>query len=221
MKLVYIAGPLRASNGWDVTLNIIKAKALALEVWRLGAVCICPHANTDGFGGVLPEQTWIDGDIEILTRCDAVLMADGWEQSYGACNERLAAMKHGIPVFLSLDLLKEWLDAAALPPASGVFVSNVFVSNTSASIFSPKPFVNHNDGFGHGHVRPRPDGVKARCGGPGLCPRCARELAVQALAKSKDDYARTSAEAGIHFSSNTVLAGNVWPPAWTDKAEPA
>ncbi len=28
---------------------------------------------------------------------------------------------------------------------------------------------------GHGHVRPRPDGVKARCGGPGLCGECSRE----------------------------------------------
>ncbi|MGH9095589.1 MAG: hypothetical protein ACRDXE_10550 [Acidimicrobiales bacterium] len=30
---------------------------------------------------------------------------------------------------------------------------------------------------GHGHVRPRPDGVKARCGGPPICPVCAREAA--------------------------------------------
>jgi len=30
---------------------------------------------------------------------------------------------------------------------------------------------------GHGHVHPRPDGVKARCGGPGLCPECSREAA--------------------------------------------
>ncbi len=30
---------------------------------------------------------------------------------------------------------------------------------------------------GHGHVTPRPDGAKARCGGPALCPECARELA--------------------------------------------
>src|SRR5688500_10385336 len=25
---------------------------------------------------------------------------------------------------------------------------------------------------GHGHVWPRPDGVQARCGGPGICPVC-------------------------------------------------
>jgi hypothetical protein len=32
-------------------------------------------------------------------------------------------------------------------------------------------------GTAHGHVRPRPDGVKARCGGPGLCNVCRRERA--------------------------------------------
>lgn len=33
---------------------------------------------------------------------------------------------------------------------------------------------------GHGHVRPRPDGVKARCGGPGRCTLCSREQAAAA-----------------------------------------
>lgn len=28
---------------------------------------------------------------------------------------------------------------------------------------------------GHGHVRPRPDGIRARCGGPKLCSECAHE----------------------------------------------
>jgi len=28
---------------------------------------------------------------------------------------------------------------------------------------------------GHGHVKPNPDGSKARCGGPALCAVCARE----------------------------------------------
>jgi len=30
---------------------------------------------------------------------------------------------------------------------------------------------------GHGHVHPRPDGVRARCGGPTICSDCAVELA--------------------------------------------
>lgn len=32
---------------------------------------------------------------------------------------------------------------------------------------------------GQGHVVPRPDGAKARCGGPALCSVCAKELAAQ------------------------------------------
>ena len=28
---------------------------------------------------------------------------------------------------------------------------------------------------GHGHVFPRADGAKARCGGPGICPECSRD----------------------------------------------
>ncbi|WP_424138650.1 hypothetical protein [Roseomonas chloroacetimidivorans] len=30
---------------------------------------------------------------------------------------------------------------------------------------------------GHGHVWPRPDGVRMRCGGPPMCAQCARDLA--------------------------------------------
>lgn len=29
---------------------------------------------------------------------------------------------------------------------------------------------------GHGHVHPRPDGVKAKCGGPAMCPVCATDV---------------------------------------------
>ena len=31
---------------------------------------------------------------------------------------------------------------------------------------------------GHGHVWARPDGVRARCGGPQICSECAHDLAI-------------------------------------------
>lgn len=34
-----------------------------------------------------------------------------------------------------------------------------------------------NPNTGHGHVFPRPDGVKMRCGGPGLCKECSKDHA--------------------------------------------
>ena len=35
--------------------------------------------------------------------------------------------------------------------------------------------VSSNHNFGHGHVWERPDGMKARCGGPGLCRECSAD----------------------------------------------
>lgn len=34
-----------------------------------------------------------------------------------------------------------------------------------------------NENTGHGHVFPRPDGLLAKCGGPGLCRECAADAA--------------------------------------------
>jgi hypothetical protein len=34
---------------------------------------------------------------------------------------------------------------------------------------------------GHGWVIPNPSGLKARCGGPALCPECAQEAATQGI----------------------------------------
>lgn len=36
--------------------------------------------------------------------------------------------------------------------------------------------MSHVKNTGHGHVYPREDGVRARCGGPGLCSECSRDL---------------------------------------------
>jgi hypothetical protein len=42
---------------------------------------------------------------------------------------------------------------------------------------------NHNTG--HGHVFPRPDGVRMRCGGPGICKECALDLARKIAVKQE------------------------------------
>lgn len=43
----------------------------------------------------------------------------------------------------------------------------------------------------HGHVLPRPDGAKARCGGPALCAQCARELdSIKNMSKDMEAISR-------------------------------
>lgn len=109
MKVIYVAGPFRAGNSWDCEQNIRRAEVLALEVWVLGAAAICPHTNTRFFDGVEPHDMWLKGDIEIMKRCDAVLLVSGWEVSEGTKEERRIAIELRIPVFTSIHSLNCWL----------------------------------------------------------------------------------------------------------------
>lgn len=114
MKVVYVAGPFRGKSSWDIEENIRRAERLALEVWRSGAAALCPHCNTRFFQGAADDAVWLDGDLELLARCDAVLMTPDWQRSSGARAEQEFAVKRGIPVFETLDALKAWIDPTGI-----------------------------------------------------------------------------------------------------------
>ena len=109
MKVIYVAGPYRGPHNWAIRCNIHSAAALALGVWKLGAAAISPHLNTADFQGAAPDDLWLEGDLEILRRCDAVLMTPDWNRSQGATVEHEEATRLHIPVFYSLESLESWL----------------------------------------------------------------------------------------------------------------
>ena len=109
MKLVFVAGKYRAKTEWEVFQNIRSAEALALELWRLGLSVICPHKNTEMFGGAAPDDMWLKGALEMVRRCDALVCLPDWEKSEGARGEVNLAEEIGIPIFFSLSEVKEWL----------------------------------------------------------------------------------------------------------------
>jgi hypothetical protein len=109
MKLVFVAGPYRANDEWHIFRNIRQAENLALELWHLGLAVICPHKNTEHFGGAADDTVWLDGAIEMLSRCDAVVCTNDWKASTGAQNEIRYAKMHGIPVLYSITEVREWL----------------------------------------------------------------------------------------------------------------
>lgn len=109
--VVYVAGPFRGPNSWEIEENIRRAEQLALEVWRLGAACVCPHTNTRFYQGAAPDDVWLDGDLAILGRCDAILMTPDWLRSSGARAEKDYAEARGLPVLLTLEDLAAWLNA--------------------------------------------------------------------------------------------------------------
>lgn len=109
--VIYVAGPYRPriqGDCWAMEQNIRRAEALALEVWACGAVALCPHTMTRHYQGALPDAVWLDGDLEILRRCDAVVLVEGWESSEGTKREIEEAAIIDMPVLESHDLA-EWI----------------------------------------------------------------------------------------------------------------
>jgi len=101
MKLIYIAGPYRGPNTWAIEQNIRRAEDAAVLVWRAGHAALCPHANARHMEGVTSDEHVLAGTMEMLRRCDAVLLIPGWQASRGAVAEQEEAVNLGLPVFNS------------------------------------------------------------------------------------------------------------------------
>lgn len=98
MKLVYVAGPYRARTTFGIQANIRAAAEVALKYWKQGYAVICPHANTAYFDGEADDEVWLNGDLEMLSRCDLVVMLPTWRRSAGAIAEHERAKELGIAV---------------------------------------------------------------------------------------------------------------------------
>lgn len=95
MKVIYVAGSYRSNTEWGLVENIRKAEDAAIRLWQEGYAVICPHKNTAHFGGLAPDNIWLEGDLEILKRCDAIYMVPGWSSSKGASAEHAMAKEWG------------------------------------------------------------------------------------------------------------------------------
>lgn len=100
MKVFYIAGPYRADTERDVLENIRAAEAVAIEVWKTGHVALCPHLNSRFMGGICDDKVFLEGAIELMKRCDFIVLVPGWEKSRGALAEIEIAKKLNMPIFV-------------------------------------------------------------------------------------------------------------------------
>jgi hypothetical protein len=101
MNIVFISGPYRAETKAGVGQNIKRAREAALRLWGADTAVICPHLNTAFFDGVQPDIVWLQGDLEILARCDAIYMLKGWKTSFGSVAE------HQLATDLELEVMYE------------------------------------------------------------------------------------------------------------------
>lgn len=108
MIIVYIAGPLSGSSAWKRQCNRRNALALSLEVHKAGFAFICVHAWGTTFWEEIDEESALAADFELVSRCDAVLLVDGWERSRGTAREIVHAHQTFVPVFTRLEDLQRW-----------------------------------------------------------------------------------------------------------------
>lgn len=101
MRLIYIAGPMESGSPhhWCIEQNCRIAEEIGLEVDRLGGYGIVPHLLTRNFIDVLPREFWLQADMELISRCDAMVVSPLWRRSEGAVQERAYAIYRKLPVF--------------------------------------------------------------------------------------------------------------------------
>lgn len=99
MKLVYVAGPYRGFSAWEIECNIVAARKLGAKVAQAGAYPVIPHSNTAHFDGLASDELWLNGTLELMRRCDAVVFTTDWQRSSGARAERVEAERMGLPCF--------------------------------------------------------------------------------------------------------------------------
>lgn len=111
IPLVYVAGPYAATTRWEEEQNVRHAEAVGYNVADAGAMPVIPHTNTrPHFSDLNSAEWWYEATVELMRRCDAVMMVPGWKQSKGSVAERTEAERIGLPVFLTLRELTEWID---------------------------------------------------------------------------------------------------------------
>jgi len=109
VKVVYVAGRFSAPDQWQRARNVRAAETLAFAVAEAGAMPLNPLANTANFFGTLRDEFWYDGTLELMRRCDAVVLVPGWEGSKGVTAELREAERLELPVFHRVEQLKVWL----------------------------------------------------------------------------------------------------------------
>ena len=103
--VVYVAGPYRGKCPNDTENNIIAARAVAEQVWQAGFTALCPHMNSAHMDGLIDDDGFLEGGLELLKRCDVILLSGAWTLSEGCRREHVYAERHKIPMAFSVGAL--------------------------------------------------------------------------------------------------------------------
>ena len=107
-KIIYLAGPLTDEDETIQLNNIRFACDVAAELRGAGMIVISPHEMGYHHPDSLDYEAWMDHGLQILSRCDEVMLLPGWEYSAGTQREISFAGAYGIPATKYLDWVKDY-----------------------------------------------------------------------------------------------------------------
>lgn len=109
VPFIYLAGKYTEAHTYLVQRNIALAMHHAQEVAIMGALPVTPHLLTANMDGIQHYQWWCDVTMQLMRKCDAVLMLPNYDRSNGAVAELVEALRLDMPVFYCLGELRHWL----------------------------------------------------------------------------------------------------------------
>ncbi len=100
-KLIYVAGRYRGRTRAEVESNIQAAIFVGRLCAEKGWYPVIPHSNTAHFEALVDvnDEFYLEGTLELMRRCDAVVMVPGFGQSVGAMAEHDEAHKLFMTVY--------------------------------------------------------------------------------------------------------------------------
>lgn len=118
IRMVYVAGKFNGRTQLERREHVTEAVRCAAWLIHclgdLGAYPVVPHGTGEHLYGIGEEPLHYAGTLELMRRCDAVIMVPDWQKSKGAVAEFEEAKRLGLPVFHAYNAesntaMREWL----------------------------------------------------------------------------------------------------------------
>lgn len=91
--------PSRNLIAYYVDRNIQQARTIAADLWQRGFTALAPHLATAHFDGLCDDHDFLAGTLELMRRCDLLVIPFNWAASAGTIEEIREAFELEIPVF--------------------------------------------------------------------------------------------------------------------------
>lgn len=111
--VIYVSGAYMGNDGGkNINKNILFARDCAIDLWERGYTVICPHLNTQYFERdcKCSYDDYLEGDIEIVKRCDAVFVLHNYIDSKGAQKEIEVAKENNLPIFYKIEDIERYYE---------------------------------------------------------------------------------------------------------------